>query len=169
MPSVNWDQLYEEAGSVDDSPAPKGKHYVKIEKGEWKESSNGKDMFAARARILNGPGKGKALFARVTISPENPIALQIGLRHLAALGLTQGKLKSLSDPEQEEYVVGRTCFMETSIGKWKGKERSEVDDIIPDEKAASEEPPPPDDDGDDTPPPVQDSAPPPPPFEDDDD
>jgi hypothetical protein len=141
MPTTNWDALFEDAGNVDDTPPPPGTYLCEIETGEWATTAAGKDMFKYRARIVGGPQKNKALFGNIVISPENPRAVAIGLRHLAAIGLTKELLKSLTAEEQEERVIGNEVQIETENREWKGEVRADVKNIKPSGNVSNDRPP----------------------------
>ena len=157
MPTSNWDDVFEAAGNVDDTPPPASTYLCTVETAEWVKTAKGKDMLKYRLRIGAGTQKQKALFGNIVISPENPMALQIGLRHLEALGLTREVLKSMTDSEQQDFVVGREVQVDTGLKTYKGTERSEVKDI----KAAAGSAPAPA--SANTPPPSS-NTPPPAPF-----
>lgn len=132
MPSIPWDDIFENA-EQDEKPPAAGPYLAEIEKAEWTTSSTGKDMLKLRARIVGGPEKDKALFTQIVISPENSFAVKIAVRHLTAIGLTRADLNNLSNAEQEEKVTGTVVLMETEIDtKYDpSNPRSQVKDIKP--------------------------------------
>lgn len=125
MPTINWDDIYEE-GQFDDSPAPAGSYLCEVEKAEWKTNSKNNPMLQVRYRITAGPQKGKALFDYISITRGSERALAISLRNLATLGLTKEVLKSTSDEEQENLVVGQTFQVETTLENYQGEPRSRI-------------------------------------------
>ncbi len=146
MVQVNWDEMFDNA--EDFSPAPPGDYVAFVKSAEWKETKSGKSMLAYRFEISAGPERGKLIFGNIVISPESPVALSIGLRHLAALGLTKDLLKSLSEVEQCERILGNVIEITVKHREWQGQAQADVADIRPSDAevenapASSNNPPP---------------------------
>ena len=131
MSSSDWTEIFETAGTVDDSPVPAGTYLTKVERTEWTKSSTGKKMLKYRFRIISGPQKNKVVFGNLTISPDSPVSLSITLRHLAALGMGRDQLQSMTDTEVCESVIGNEVIVDTELKEYKGKPSVDVKDIRP--------------------------------------
>ena len=87
MPLQSWNDLVKEAGdaSEDFEVLPAADYDMKVVKAEAKQTKTGKLSFALRSEVTSGPYKGRLIFSNLTLSPENPTALGIFFRQMAAV------------------------------------------------------------------------------------
>lgn len=129
MPLQPWGQLVREAGDQSDDfeVLPAADYDMEIIKAEAKQTSSGKVMFAIRCKVTSGPYQGRLVFANLTVSPENPTALGIFFRQMAAIGVSKEFFSNNpSDSQVAEALEGRAFRGQVAIRTWQGQERNEI-------------------------------------------
>lgn len=99
------------------------------------KASTGKDMVKMTVSIIAGPYKGNSVPTQQVLSPENPAAVAIFLKAMAAFGITEEWLAAL--PPREDggpniaalaaELQGRTAMAAIGIGSWQDEDRNQVD------------------------------------------
>lgn len=142
MGQYDFQSLY---GQADSSifVYPAGEPDAVVEAASWGRTKDGtKGQWDVRFRTTTGPDAGRAqVKSTITISADNPQALGIMFRHLAALGIP---VPDPNNPQQppfwalgwsEEQVaqamVGRPVQLKLAIDEWEGVQRNKVRDIRP--------------------------------------
>jgi len=172
MADIPWDELMDAAGGSDYAPIPQGDYDVKIVETEATKSSTDKPMWKITAQVLNGPHEGRKLWTQQTLSMDNPDALNVFFRQMAAAGLTGEFFKTKPSNQQiADALMGRQFRAKVTIREWQGVNRNNIKQWNPMGRAGvpaggappppgaampSSAPPPP-------PPPGASAAPPPPP------
>jgi hypothetical protein len=110
-------------------------------------SSTGKPMLKLNVRIVLGPHKGAGTITQQTLSAENPAAVQIFLKFLAAFGLDEDFLQSLPPAADggpnfvavASALKGRVAMAKFDVHEWAGEDRNGVERFTkpkPEEEAA---------------------------------
>lgn len=127
MPLQNWNQLVEEAGDIEDNILPAADYDLEVVKAEAKQASTGRLMYKTQYRVISGPYKGRLLFDQLVLSTDNPNALQMFFRKMAAIGISkQYFAANPSDAQVAEALVGCKFRGQVGVRKWNGEDRNEV-------------------------------------------
>lgn len=129
MPLQPWGQLVKEAGDQADDfeVLPAADYDMEVVRAEAKQTSNGKVMFALRCKVTSGPYQNRLVFSNLTVSPENPTALGIFFRQMAAIGISKEFFtNNPSDSQVAEALKGRAFRGQVAIRTWQGQERNEI-------------------------------------------
>lgn len=128
MPSVKWGDAIEGAEeSTDFDIIPKADYHVKIVGAETKVASTGKTMYDVTAQIQDGPFKNRKIWNKFVVSPDNPKAMGILLRHFAVLGLTKEFLAT--EPSDEQIInalIDREAVVLVGTETYQGEERNVI-------------------------------------------
>jgi hypothetical protein len=170
------------ANDSDFAPIPQSDYDVKITATEATVSSTDKPMWKITADVLNGPHEGRKLFTQQTLTKDNPNALNIFFRQMAAAGLTSEFFKTKPTNQQiADALLGRQFRAKVIVKDYQGMPKNEIKQWNPPSGAAAAggpprppagaaaaggPPPPPSTTAGGPPPPpapAQSSAPPPPP------
>lgn len=147
MPLKSWNTLLDEAG--DQATAftvlPAADYDVEIEKAEAKMSGKNNLYFAVTAKIVNGPHMNRKLWSNITVVHDNPVALGIFFRTMAALGIAKEYFAAdPSDAQVADQLVGRKARVQVGIKQYQGSDRNEIKNWHPmKETSGSPVPPPP--------------------------
>lgn len=129
MPLQPWGQLVKEAGDQGDDfeILPAADYDMEVVGAEAKQTSTGKVMFALRCKVTSGPYENRLVFSNLTVSPENPTALGIFFRQMAAIGISRDFFtNNPSDSQVAEALKGRAFRGQVAIRTWQGQERNEI-------------------------------------------
>jgi Protein of unknown function (DUF669) len=165
--TYSWTDLMETAGSATTTsfdPIPAGMYDVQVLSAELAQASTGKSMYKLVLEVENGPHAKRRLWTNMVITPDNPNAMQIFFRHMAAFGLGSDYFRGHPSPQAvADALPRRRARAQVKLRKWEGQDKNEVGNLTP--AAASVLPPmptggavPP------PPPPMAAAAPPPPPV-----
>ena len=127
MADIPWDDLMDAAGDSDFAPIPQGDYDVKIVNTEATKSSTDKPMWKITTQVLNGPHEGRKIFTQQTLTMDNPDALNIFFRQMAAAGLTGEFFKTKPSNERiAEALMGRQFRAKVTIREWQGVPRNNI-------------------------------------------
>ncbi|QEM41601.1 hypothetical protein SEA_FORZA_166 [Gordonia phage Forza] len=127
MPLRSWAELAEEAGDTGFTAIPEGDYDLKIESAEAKQTGNQKTMFKLTSVITSGPYAKRKIWANLVVSPENPVALNIFFRQMAAIGIAKEYFATNpSDSNVAEALVGKEFRGQVVIKQWQGEDRNEI-------------------------------------------
>lgn len=116
------------------TPAPGGKYALLVKSASADVAkSSGADMIKTRLVIFDGPYAGKGLYNNFVLSVDNPNALAIFFRNMAAFGVGEDFFIARKDmtPQQTlaelaELIQGRVAVCDVGIGEWGGVSRNEI-------------------------------------------
>jgi len=166
MADIPWDELMDAANDSDFAPIPQSDYDVKISATEATTSSTDKPMWKITCDVLNGPHAGRKLFTQQTLTKDNPNALNIFFRQMAAAGLTSEFFKTRPTNQQiADALLGRQFRAKVIVKDYQGMPKNEIKQWNPPSAAASAGGPPPpaaQAPGGPPPPPASSSASPPP-------
>lgn len=129
MASIPWSDLQRTA-EEGTRPVPVGDYRVEIVSAKATIASTGAEMIKVSLKILDGPHAGRTLLNQFVLSPDNPFALKIFFRHMAALGISDVATVAPNGMEQlAEALLHRVAYATVSIGEWQGVSRNQVDNI----------------------------------------
>lgn len=126
---------------------PVGDYDVVVVEAEGLPSGGGKPMIKTKMQVLHGPAAGKIVWNNFTISPENPQAVAIFMRHMMIFGITGDFFLSLppvvvgnKDNATQigsliaPHLLGKQARLTLSQREWpegSGQFRNNVDNIVP--------------------------------------
>ncbi len=168
MADIPWDELMDAANDSDFAPIPQSDYDVKISATEATTSSTDKPMWKITCDVLSGPHAGRKLFTQQTLTKDNPNALNIFFRQMAAAGLTSEFFKTRPTNQQiADALLNRQFRAKVIVKDYQGMPKNEIKQWNPPSAAASAGGPPPPaasaPGGPPPPPQSSSSAPPPPP------
>jgi hypothetical protein len=127
MADIPWDDLMDAAEGSDFAPIPQSDYDVKIVETEATKSSNDKPMWKITAEVLNGPHSGRKLWTQQTLTMDNPDALNMFFRQMAAAGLTGEFFKTKPTNQQiADALLGRQFRAKVTIREWQGVPRNNI-------------------------------------------
>jgi hypothetical protein len=127
-------------------PVPTGQYPAKVHESKFTKSGNGKPQWKLTLKIQGGPHDGRNVWTQLTLTRDNPNALAIFFRQMAAFGLTQQYFQQNPAPEAvAAALMNRDALIDVAIREWNGEDRNEVKSIkpLPAGYAAASIPPPP--------------------------
>ena len=132
MAQTQFSDLLKAAEDAGYSLCPVGTYDVTIAAVEAKKTAKGKDMFAIKYQIANGPHANRNIFNNVTISPESAAALGFFFRDMKAMGLPSEYFAANPSVDQiAKDLTGKTCRVEVGRREWGGEERENVTKVMP--------------------------------------
>ena len=132
MATTQFADLLKAAEDAGYSLCPVGTYDVTIAAVEAKKTAKGKDMFAIKYQIANGPHANRNIFNNVTISPESAPALGFFFRDMKAMGLPSEYFAANPSVEQiARDLAGKACRVEVGRREWGGEERENVTKVMP--------------------------------------
>ena len=134
MPLKSWSSLIDDAdGAFEDlTPLPPADYDFEITKSEAKQSGNGKQMWKITCRVISGPYQGRLVWSQLVLSPENPTALGIFFRQMAAIGIGKEYFaKDPSDHQLAEELIGKKFRGQIGIKAYQGTDRNELKSYSP--------------------------------------
>ena len=163
MADIPWDELMDAAGDSDFAPIPASDYNVKITSTEATKSTTDKPMWKYTVEVLDGPHAGRKVWGQQTLTQDNPNALDIFFRQMAAAGLTKEFFRTKpSAQEIADAMLGRVFRARVAIKEYQGSPRNEIKGWNP-ASASAGGPPPMGAARSGGPPPPPAAAPPPPP------
>jgi hypothetical protein len=127
MADIPWDDLMDAAGGSDYAPIPQGDYDVKIIETEATKSSTDKPMWKITVQVTNGPHEGRKVWTQQTLTMDNPDALNVFFRQMAAAGLTGEFFKTKPSNERiAEALLGRSFRAKVTIREWQGVPRNNI-------------------------------------------
>lgn len=129
MPLQSWGALIEEAGdnAEEFSVLPQADYDLQIVKSEAKMTKTGKVMFAVQCKVTSGPYANRRVFTNIVVSPENPTALGIFFRQMAAIGISREFFaNNPSDSQVAEAMVNREFRGQVGIRAYQGQDKNEI-------------------------------------------
>ena len=90
MSTVNWSDLVKEAGETASYEAlPDGDYDLKVIAATATTTQTGKTMFKLTTEVQSGPYAKRRIWDNLTVTTDNPKALGMFFRKMAALGLAR--------------------------------------------------------------------------------
>lgn len=127
MADIPWDELMDAAEGSDFAPFPQGDYDVKIIETEATKSSTDKPMWKITCQVLSGPHEGRKVWTQQTLTMDNPDALNVFFRQMAAAGLTGEFFKTKPSNEQiADALLGRQFRAKVTIREWQGVPRNNI-------------------------------------------
>ncbi|AKJ72598.1 hypothetical protein PP301_gp124 [Gordonia phage GMA2] len=127
MPLQSWADLAESAGDTGFAALPAADYDLKIIASEAKNTSGGKTMFKITCEVTSGPYEKRRIWSQLVVSPENPVALNIFFRQMAAIGISKEYFATNpSDHNVAEQLVGKEFRGQIVIKQWQGEDRNEI-------------------------------------------
>lgn len=131
MADISWAQLAADAGDAL-NPIPIGEYNAKITKAEVKFAKSGSKMFAISAKVMDGPHVNRMFWNNFTVTPDNPNAMIIFFRHMAALGLnTQFFATNPTDDQVLERLRGVEFRARLGIRAYNGVDSNQLEALFP--------------------------------------
>lgn len=129
MGSVNWGQLAKDAGDI--QPVPVGKYDAIITECELKTSQNGREYWAAKFKIQNGPQAGRTLYNNFVLVEDNPNALRAFFINMSNLGISVDQLTSLGTDKNAltPLLIGRQALVQVTHREYQGQMRDNIDRV----------------------------------------
>lgn len=135
MTTFNFNELLENAKSASYEALPIGDYNIEITEANATTSQNGKPMIKVKMRVTAGPYEKRQLFNQFVLSIENPQALAIFFRHMAAFGLDQNFFAQLGQTQDltpvAQALLGRHATVTLGHREWQGETRNDVTNIKP--------------------------------------
>lgn len=133
MSSLNWADLIKDAGEATTYEAlPDGDYDFTIKEATYKVSQSGKPMFSVKAQVENGAHANRLVWDNLVVSAENPTALGMFFKKMAALGLSKEYFDSSpSNAQIEQSLVGRRFRGQVGSRMYNGERRNELKNYYP--------------------------------------
>jgi hypothetical protein len=127
MADIPWDDLMDAAEGSDFAPIPQSDYDVKIIETEATKSSTDKPMWKITTEVMNGPHAGRKVWTQQTLTMDNPDALNVFFRQMAAAGLTGEFFKTKPTNQQiADALMGRQFRAKVTIREWQGVPRNNI-------------------------------------------
>lgn len=127
IPLQSWADLAEQAGDTGFSALPPADYDMKIIEAKAQNTSGGKTMFKLTTEVTSGPYAKRRVWANLVVSPENPVALNIFFRQMAAIGIDKSYFATNpSDSNVADTLVGKEFRGQVVIKQWQGEDRNEI-------------------------------------------
>jgi Protein of unknown function (DUF669) len=127
MADIPWDELMDAAQDSDFAPIPQGDYDLKIVETEATKSSTDKPMWKITTVVMNGPHEGRKVWTQQTLTMDNPDALNVFFRQMAAAGLTGEFFKTKpSNQKIADALLGRSFRGKVTIREWQGVPRNNI-------------------------------------------
>lgn len=134
MSSTPFSQLIEQAKDAKFVVIPMADYAIVCKAATAVKASTGKDMVKMTVTVIAGPHRGANVLTQQVLSPENPAAVAIFLKAMAAFGITEEFLASL--PPREDggpnmvalaaALQGKTAMAEVEIRSWQDEDRNDI-------------------------------------------
>lgn len=130
MTDIDWASLQQQAKDI---LIPDGEYAAIVTQSTATNSSTGKPMIKLEFAIVDGPFHGRKLFSQLTLSAENPFALQRWFGNLAAFGLDHNYFSN-SKPSLETLareLLNRGVVVTVGRHEYNGSERNNITNFQP--------------------------------------
>ncbi len=125
MTDLDWASLQQQAKDV---LIPDGEYAAIVIQSSAANSSNGKPMIKLQLAVVEGPYRDRKLFTQLTLSAENPFALQKWFEHLASFGLDHNYFNN-NKPSLETLareLLNRGVVATVDHHEYNGSERNNI-------------------------------------------
>lgn len=147
MSSTPFSDLIKAAAEAKYTVIPDGDYIITVRDCTATKTSTGKDMLKLSTKVLVGPNKDATVLTNQTLSPENPVAVAIFLKFLAAFGLDEDFLASLPPREDggpdmaavARALKGRVAVATVGHHEWNDEDRNDISKfkkLSPEQEAA---------------------------------
>lgn len=127
MPLESWADLADQAGDTEFNALPAADYDLKIIEAKAKKTGGGKTMFALSCQVTAGPYANRRVWTNMVVSPENPTALNILFRQMAALGIDKSFFATNpSDHNVAAALQDREFRGQVVIRQWQGQDKNEI-------------------------------------------
>lgn len=124
MTVIDWNSLQQQAASAAAS-IPIGWYDMTIVAAEYKTASTGKPMYKCQFQIESGPQQGRKVTNNFNVTVDNPAALRIFFRQMAALGLDQTFFAQNPPPELvAQSLLGKRARVELGERMFQGEKQN---------------------------------------------
>ena len=128
---TTWGELMKSA-KAGTAPVPNGDYEVKVVEAQATKSSTDKLMFKVKFEIIEGPHVKRRVPNQYTVSTDNPVALAIFFRNMAAMGLDEAFFDGNPNPDQvASALLNRVCRVTLTTEAWQGVDRNKVAATLP--------------------------------------
>jgi hypothetical protein len=135
MTTKTWAELYAESGA--NSPQfevlPVGTYPVFVDSAEATRASTGREMLKIKYKVAEGhPNAGRTIYNNIVLVEENPVAMSIFFRHMAAMGV--GENFWAANPSFAQIAVelnGKPCKVAIKHREYNGATQPDVVNILP--------------------------------------
>lgn len=124
--SINFGDLFKTA-KKEMELIPDGDYDIVCSQADATKASTGSLMIKVRLKIEGGPQDGRVVFSQIVLTMDNPNALAMWFRQMAAFGLTDSFWTG--NPSMSmvaEQLVGRKARATIGHREWQGVDRNEV-------------------------------------------
>lgn len=134
MSSTPFGDLIKAAAEAKYVVIPDGDYAIVVRDCTATKTSTSKDMLKLSTKVLMGPHKDATVLTNQTLSPENPAAVAIFLRFLAAFGLDEDFLAALppradGGPDMDAVaraLKGRVAIATVGHHQWNDEDRNDI-------------------------------------------
>jgi hypothetical protein len=127
---IDWLAIIQQGKSAAFTVIPNNDYHIKVEEPTAVMSSTGKPMIKFRCRVQSGPHARSSLLTQQVLTADNPQAVAIFLRFLAAFGVDEQWLTSLGKSQDLSPIArvldGREAVATVGQREWQGEMRNEV-------------------------------------------
>jgi hypothetical protein len=133
--NVPWADLLKQSEDAL-KPIPDGDYNVKVVDARVDKSSTGKMMIRVKFEVTSGPHATRRIPTQFVLSDENPTAVAIWFRQMAAMGLDATFFQSLPTGDQgaelvAQALLNRVCRITLGTRAWQGVDRNDVKAVLP--------------------------------------
>ena len=128
MSSLNWGDLIKDAADTGGyDPLPDGDYDLQVVEAVAKVTQTGKTMFAVKAQVQTGAHAKRLVWDNLVVTTDNPNALGMFFKKMAALGLPREYFTSNPTNAQIEAALkGRTFRAAVGTRTWQGQKKNEI-------------------------------------------
>jgi hypothetical protein len=122
--SINFAALLQEANAASTAVLPKGDYPLTVTETDAIQSGTGKPMIKIKFVVSSGhQNQGTPVYTNLVLSEENPKALRMFFRNLAAFGITADVVSGLSNQPNgmatiASMMLGRQVFVTLGQREW---------------------------------------------------
>jgi hypothetical protein len=135
MSSTPFKDLIAAAAEAKFTVIPAADYVLACRDAQATKSSTGKDMIKMSCKVLVGPHAGASLITQQTLTVDNPSAVAMFLKFLAAHGIEEDVLADLPPaPDGGPNIAavcgllkGRVAIGTVSVGQWNEEDRNYID------------------------------------------
>lgn len=150
MTATPFSDLIKQAAEAKFVVIPNADYPIVCKNASDTKASTGKDMIKMTVAVIAGPHKGATIPTQQVLSPENPAAVAIFLKAMAAFGITEEWLAALP-PRQDggpniaalaAELRGKTAMASVTTSTWNDEDRNQIERFkkpTPEQQAVIEE------------------------------